>query len=318
MALTHLVKSRLPPALRALLKTGQRFGVNITPNHFYSEIADMRHLLEHDYWRKPYSMHGVLGTDIDAQAHFVQQCCEPFLDLMNNADLYTQACQRNGEPGYGPVEGLFLYAYLRRHQPRKIVQVGCGVTTALVLEAIRDETDYEPEIVCIEPYPTDFLKQLAASDAITLIPDMAQSVPIDQLVDVGSDGMLFVDSTHSLRVGSEVIRLISEVLPRLPVGARVHFHDIPFPYDFTPKILNEDLFIFREPVLLHGFLVNNSGYKIEASLAMLHHQAPEKLIHSIPAYHPLPTKNGLATSREGHFPSSIFLRVIKPELGLDV
>ena len=55
------ITSRLPRILRWMLECGQRFGVNITPNHFYSEIPDFRHLRSTDYWRKPMTMHGILG-----------------------------------------------------------------------------------------------------------------------------------------------------------------------------------------------------------------------------------------------------------------
>jgi hypothetical protein len=283
--------------------------MNVTPSHFYSDLPEMRHLRSSDYWRRPFSMEGVNGADVDEQLEFLRRCCQPYSNELQDLALYEQACIENDEPGFGPIEALVLYAYVRSRKPSPIVQIGCGVTTAIILAASRAEHDYVPQILCIDPVPTALLKRLAAQGHIQLLPKMAQTVPIETFAEVGSDGLLFIDSSHSLRVGSEVVLLINEVLPHLPAGAGVHFHDIYFPYDYSPQLLSEEIFFWRETTLLYAMLSHNPRLRIDMSLSMLHNARAEEMKALIPPYQPRPMHDGLATGA-GHYPSSCYLRVM--------
>lgn len=271
----HAIKSRLPRFLRLALRMGQRFGVNVTPRHFYSDIPDLRHLERTDYWRHPNSMYGVQGAEIEPQVAFARACCEPYAEKLQSQRIHQDAITTNGEPGYGPIESLFLYCYVRSQKPRKIIQIGCGVSTAVLLNAVSDEPDYSPSIVCIEPYPTRFLIDAQKAGRIQLIQEQAQLVELSTLTDLDDNGLFFVDSSHTVHVGSEVVRIIDEVLPRLRCGQCVHFHDVTFPYDYSPHLLADSIFFWREATLLYAFLVNNQKFTIDASLSMLHDGAQE-------------------------------------------
>lgn len=307
--ISEKLKRMLPGAMMRVNRITQRLGVNITPNHFYSDYPDFNHLENTTYWRKPYSMFGINGAETGPQLEFAKRCCEPYHGKLAENTLYDTACKANGEAGFGPAEAEFLYCYVRSEKPPVIVQVGCGVSTQLILLAIDDEPDYSPQVVCVEPFPTDNLKNLDRAGRIKLHAVMAQEVDISVLTDLGDGGLLFVDSTHSVRVGSEVIRLISEVLPRLSAGSRVHFHDICYPYDYGPSILERGLFVFREHALLYAYLVKNPSIAIEASMSMLHHAEVEAMQKLLPNYKPCKTKDGLKI-RGGHFPASTYMRVI--------
>ena len=80
--------------------------------------------------------------------------------------------------------------------------------------------------------------------------------------------LLFIDSTHAVRPGSEVNYLIHEVLPRLKPGVWVHFHDIYFPYDYARDTLDGDMLFPQESTLLYAFLTGNDHFKVEASLSI--------------------------------------------------
>src|SRR5688572_8621033 len=125
--LGHAIKSRLAPMLRFVAEQGQRLRVNIGPHHFYSEIPDFAELRRQRYRREPMSMVGVRGTDTAAQLRFVRECCLDYPAQPSCRGVYADAVARNGEPGYGPVEAMMLYCFVRTRRPAKIVQVGCGV-----------------------------------------------------------------------------------------------------------------------------------------------------------------------------------------------
>ena len=167
---------------------------------------------------------------------------------------------------------------------------------------------YKPEIICIEPFPTAYLKTLAARGDISLIPEKAQKLALDQLTGLGNNDLFFVDSTHTVKTGSEVNRIILEVLPALKSGVWIHFHDIYFPFDYGRGLLTEDLFFWSESTLLHAFLVHNQRVSVQLSLSFLHYQAPTEMQRCFPDYQPQGNDFGLRSAPEGHFPSSIFLK----------
>lgn len=296
---------------RFALEQGQKLGVSITPHHFYSDIPDFRELRRESHWKRPYSFHGVQGADMPSQLAFVRDCCTPFLDRLRQGGIHAHACAENGEPGYGPAEAAFLYAFIRRHKPARIVQVGSGVSTAVIRLAAKDE-NYSPTITCVDPYPTPYQVRMNDAGHIRLVAEKAQVVDLSVLTDMGESGFFFVDSTHTLRPGSEVTRMILEVLPRLPKSTWVHFHDIWWPYDYRPNILSDALFFWHETVLLAAFMSCNPRYAIQASLNMLHTASPatrDELRGLLVDYRPASTEAGLATS-EGDYPSSVILRAV--------
>lgn len=302
----HAIKSRIPPLIKLSIEMGQRFGVSMQPRHFYSDIPDFNALKRDDSWRRPWSMVGVRGREIGPQADFARACLEPHADRIQDANVYDEACRRNGEGGYGPVEGAFLYGLIRTKRPARIVQVGCGVATAIILQAIEHDPTYRPKMLCVEPYPTDFLRAEHKAGRIELLAERAQVTDLSRLTDLEAGDLLFIDSTHTVTPGSEVLRLFYEVLPRLKPGVMVHVHDIYLPYDYSPGILRSEFFTNRENVVLLAFLCMNSGYRILACQSMLHLEAADELRRLVPYYRPVPMDRGLYAG-EGHYPSAIYL-----------
>lgn len=296
--------------LRKAFEIGQRVGVDVLPRHFYSQVPPIRQLRVSDAWREPHTMVAVLGRELEAQLAFLRLTAPPET-VAAAADVHGDACQLNGAEGYGPIEAVVLYAFIRTRRPCRIVQVGAGVSTAIVLRAAA-EAGYTPAVTCIDPFPTQYVREQAQSGHVTLVHEPAQEVPLELLTDLDEGSLLFVDSTHTVRPGSEVNRIVLEVLPRLREGVFVHFHDITFPFDHSPGILDNDLFFWTESTLVHAFLTGNPRVKILISLSMLHHAAAPALREMIPGYRPETHVNGIATrsASGGHFPSALYLQTL--------
>lgn len=309
--LKRKVKNFSKQTLRKLFEVGQGFGVNILPLHFYSETPNIQELTQEEYWKQPRSMVGVNGAEIETQLEFVKECCSEALQERQKAgDIYSYACSENGELGYGPIEADFLFCFMYSKRPKRVVQVGCGVSTAVMMLASQ-EANYELEIICIDPYPTKFLKKSNQLGKIKLFSEKAQTVPLNILTDLGDNGMLFIDSTHTVKPGSEVNRIILEALPQLNPGSYVHFHDIYFPYDYKRELMTKDLFFPNESVLLHAFLINNPSYLLKTSLSRLHYATPNELQNLLPNYKPNLNQFGLEVEdTHAHFPSSTYLQVV--------
>lgn len=303
------IKAALPALLVKFNKLSQRFGVTVLPNHFYSEIPDFNELASTTGWRKPMSMHGIDHADEEAQLVTLEAWMDAGKAAGDVGGVHDRACEANGEGGFGPMEAQALYAFIVHEKPPKIIQVGCGVSTAIILEAAQ-AVGYKPELVCVEPYPTDVLKKFADAGKLTLHSAKAQDVAFEELAAMADGGLLFVDSTHTLRPGSEVIVLVSEILPRLSAGTWAHFHDTYFPYDYGPALLDEGVFQFRENTLLYGYLVDNARWRIEVCMSMLHHGQRDGLAGTLLGYEPMQMNDGLRAA-EGHFPASTYIRAVR-------
>ena len=163
--------------------------------------------------------------------------------------------------------------------------------------------------MCVEPYPSEFLAKEEKQGRIVLRRKKAQALEMKAVEELSSDVLFFVDSTHTLGPMGECSRIILEMLPRLKRGARVHFHDIYFPYDYDRHILDTALFFWHESVLLHAFLAYNSRFRLLTSMAMLHYSCPAQLAEYLPHYQPAANDEGLSTG-EGHSPCSAYLEVV--------
>jgi predicted O-methyltransferase YrrM len=304
------IRNALKSAWFKAFRLGQHAGFDFLPRHFYSSVPDMRHLAQTRYWRQPLEMVGVSGTDLNQQLAFVAECCTPELrEKLKTMNLMEYGTRENGEVGYGPIETDFLYCFIHTRKPPRIVQVGAGFSTAIILRAASD-AGYDVKVTVIDPFPTDYLKRMHAAGRVILIPEMAQVVDRARLTDLGDSGMLFVDSTHTVKAGSEVNRIILDILPRLNRGAFVHFHDIYFPYDYQRNLMTEALF-WSESTLLHAFLIGNAKYTIRCAQSMLHYGAGAKLRELLPNYRPQAGQDGLKSGDPGgHFPASCYLQVI--------
>ena len=295
-------------ASERMFHTFQGLGFDVLPRHFYSEIPDIGKLRRSSEWRQPYSLYGVNGVDVDEQLSWIHSVMTSDVRArLTQEDIHAYGCAENGEPGYGRVEADVLYSLVRTTKPSRIVQIGSGVSTAIMLAAA-EHAGYKPKLLCVDPFPTQYLRRAQAAGSIELLAKPVEALGWEPLLKLGQNDLFFVDSTHTLGPAGEVSRIILEMLPRLDSGVTVHFHDIYFPYDYPTDILDGALFFSHESPLLHAFLVNNQRFEILASLAMLHHQRPTQLASIVSSYMPRPMTHGLSAG-QGHFPSSIFLKV---------
>lgn len=287
----------------------QHAGVNVLPEHFYSAVPNLPDLESRQDWRKPRSMHGIGQRDLDDQLALLGDWLGPHQEILQSRSVHREGFAGGGsDGGYGEIEAEVLYGFVATNRPSRVTQVGCGVSTAIVLAAA-ERAPYKPDVACLEPYPSAWLKARHGEGRIRLVPQMAQTLDPATVADLGEGDLLFIDSTHAVKPGSEVNWLIHEVLPRLRPGVWVHFHDIYFPYDYARDTLDGDMLFPQESGLLYAFLAGNPRFRIEVGLSLLHYERPQALAALMPKYKPAPNTDGLRAG-EGHFPSACWLRVI--------
>lgn len=166
-------------------------------------------------------------------------------------------------PAYAYADGLSLYTMLRRLRPKRIVEVGSGYSSALMLDMNEFEFDHAIDLTFIEPFPELLFSFFRPEDheRTTIYPNSVQKVDESVFDALEANDILFIDSTHVAKLGSDVNFLFLEVLPRLRPGVHVHVHDIFWPFEYSPHWINEGR-AWNETYLLRALLQDNNRWEI--------------------------------------------------------
>ena len=162
-------------------------------------------------------------------------------------------------------DGIFLYCFLRHFKPSRIIEIGSGFSSAAMLDTIDAlGKDYpDSALTFIDPNPTRLLGVLRSADhdRCTILEEKIQDVPTHAFRALNSGDMLFVDSSHVYKTGSDLQHIMEKILPTLKPGTYVHFHDIFYPFEYPEKWLRDGKH-WNELYILRAFLSNNSDWKI--------------------------------------------------------
>jgi predicted O-methyltransferase YrrM len=165
---------------------------------------------------------------------------------------------------YGAFDGIMLYGMLRWLQPRRIVEVGSGFSSAAMLDVNERVLSRPAELTFIDPDMSRLRALLRETDRarVTLLEQRVQDVPLDVFAALDDRDVLFIDSSHVSKIGSDVNHLLFAVLPALRRGVRVHVHDIMGDFEY-PRVWFMEGRAWNEQYLLRAFLMYNPVFRIE-------------------------------------------------------
>lgn len=160
-------------------------------------------------------------------------------------------------------DAVFLHCMLRKYQPRRIIEVGSGFSSAVMLDTIDRFFPGSPELTFIEPYPERLRSLLRNDDSgrVTIFEKKVQEVSLEVFRSLRDGDLLFIDSSHVIKCGGDLQFLMFEVLPHLPSGVFVHFHDIFHPFEYPEEWLRQER-NWNELYLLRAFLAHNEAWEI--------------------------------------------------------
>ncbi|MEM5312030.1 class I SAM-dependent methyltransferase [Paraburkholderia sp. JHI869] len=254
-----------------------RFGEEMpwVPNgHFYSPIPP-RHEIE-AYCAEAFKSFPRTLPDIDLreeeQLKFIEVARKFYSDLPFQDDKVDGLRYQYVNQAFIYTDAIMLNAMIRHAQPRRVIEVGSGHSSCMLLDT--NELWFDNKIECsfIEPYP-ELLHSLLKPgdlDRITIYPDRVQDVPLDIYSALEPNDILFIDSTHVSRVGSDVNHILFNVLPSIKPGVIIHFHDIIYPFEYFRFWLEEGR-AWNEAYLLRAFLQNNHDYEIVMFNSFMEH-----------------------------------------------
>jgi predicted O-methyltransferase YrrM len=233
------------------------------PGHFYSPVPD------------PDEVHGDLAgerrSDPDIEGITVRADAQRALfgELAPLIDLDLVLGEAGEAPRYRPVNGSFdlldaaiATGMVRWLKPSRLIEVGSGFSSALLLDtAGRHRLDVR--FTFIEPYMDTLRSTLRSEDAdqVTLIEERVQDVDLDVFGELDAGDVLFIDSSHVVKPGSDAVHLYAEVMPRLAPGVVIHVHDIFHPFEYPPEWIAEGR-AWNEAYLLRAMLSGGDDFEI--------------------------------------------------------
>lgn len=292
--------------IRAVRACFGALGYNVVKKaDYYSTLPVLSEIEQsRERWDRPSELVG-LSVDVAQMTSTLEALAKKWENeySMEVGD-YLANTRRGFGPGYPQMDSRTLYYMLREHKPARYLEVGSGLSTYYAsLAARRNAGDGSPlGITCIEPYPFDALRTLKDFD---LVEGFVQDVPLSRFEALEDGDVLFIDSSHALKIDSDVAFLFLEVLPRLQPGVIVHIHDVHFPFN-TPYPADTWLFGERWPVywneamVVQTFLAFNSSFEVLLSTPIIRHNDESILADRFSDYLPV--------AKDPNPPSSLWLR----------
>jgi hypothetical protein len=180
--------------------------------------------------------------------------------------------------GSFPFQDAFsLYAMIRHWKPDRIIEVGCGASSCVIIdscEALKPDT----RITFVEPYPDLLLKYVRPEDHshFQIKKEFVQDVPLELFKTLEENDILFIDTSHVSKLGSDVNFIFFEILPALKKGVIIHFHDIFYPFEYPKEWIFSGTF-WNEAYLLRAFLMFNRDFEILMFTGYLNHVFPDEI-----------------------------------------
>jgi len=244
------------------------FHVHITPVGYYSPIPNTCKLNE-EIFEKIYDDKG-LDLNVSEQMQNLSEIFPKYLaEYTPSANL-----------GLTLVDSFILYAMIREKKPGLVVEVGSGDSTKIALQALERNFNggLKTEFIAIEPYPKKHLRTIS-KNYFKLVEKEVQNIEVERL---NSADLLFIDSSHVSKIGSDVNYEILELVPNLKKGAIIHWHDIMFPTNYWRDWTLRGNMFWNESYMLHAFLLFNDSFRVIWASRYMQIYHSEKMVAQFP------------------------------------
>jgi len=252
------------------------WGYHIRPIHYYEPIPDFRTVKREQVDRR--------RTPIGIEFRWEEQ-----LKLLRQLTFKYEKELRNlsrdsfnfDNDYFGGIDAALYYSLIRHLAPKRVIEIGSGQSTRIAnLAFTRNQAEDKPgRLTCIEPNPERLVGQELE---IELLQQRVEEIPRDYFACLEANDILFIDSTHTVKFGSDVCYEFLEILPTLKPGVWVHVHDIFFPNDYPAEWILERRLALNEQYLLEAFLSFSNAYSVELANHWLSLDYPDALTALFP------------------------------------
>jgi hypothetical protein len=231
------------------------------PGHWHSPLPDLDEVRRRDaqLFTSPPTLPGI-DLRADAQLGLLEDFAPLAAEMPFAMEAKDGLRYQLRNKWFANGDGVILYCMLRKLRPSRYVEIGSGWSSALALDVNDLYFDRSMKFTFIEPQPARLQSLLRPGDDSRVCLIEAPLFAAGKL-DVGPGDVLFIDSSHVSRIGSDVNQLFLEVIPSLPPGVHVHIHDIFYPFEYPRKWVYRGR-AWNESYLLRALLTGNDGLQI--------------------------------------------------------
>jgi predicted O-methyltransferase YrrM len=264
------------PYIKALQRENHDLKKNsfFLPGHFYSPVISIEDIKNRSaaIWKKN-EPDGIPGIDLNVNEQ---------KDLIENLTLYYKDLPyekgNNSKTRYyfennyfSYTDGIVLYSMIRHFKPKRIIEIGSGFSSAIMMDTNEMFFTNKINLTFIEPNPDRLNSLLSKKDKKQnlLKQSDVQNVSLDEFKKLNARDILFVDSSHVVKTGSDVNYILFEIMPILKSGVLIHFHDVFYPFEYPKKWVFEGR-NWNEDYFLKAFLMYNNSFKITLFVHYLH------------------------------------------------
>lgn len=240
----------------------------VPPGHYYSPICDTSQLNRASF-EEGIRARKITGIDMrrEEQKKLFLDLAKHFPKVVFAKDPTPGARYHSNNDFYNVGDGTVLASLIRELKPKRIVEVGSGFSSAVMLDtldAMASESGHSCHCTFVEPYPHRLRGVLKDADyqAVTIIEDNVQNVDPSVFSQLERGDILFLDTTHIFKTGSDVIHEVFEILPYLASGVIVHFHDFFYNFEYPAQWVFDHNRSWNEIYLIRAFLSYNDQFEI--------------------------------------------------------
>jgi predicted O-methyltransferase YrrM len=200
------------------------------PGHYYSPIVDVESIKAKEMEIWPQIPHVPAEIDLNAnqQLELLHKLEKFYNDFPYRKDAKDGLRYTLVNSFFDPLDAITLYSFIRHLRPKKIIEVGSGFSSAVMLDTNDNFNNKSIRLTFIEPFPERLNNLFRSGDqeVSTIIEKDLQDVPLEIFTSLKKNDILFIDSTHVCKTGSDLNYLFFQILPVLNKGVIIHFHDV--------------------------------------------------------------------------------------------
>jgi hypothetical protein len=252
-------RDRLSHAWRDLRYAREHGVLNVMPpGHYHSPVPALDEVPENLFGPRE-DMPGI-DFRVESQLELASALAPYAREIPFRDEPVDGLRYRLSNPFFYKTDGLVYYCLLRHWRPNRIVEVGSGFSTALALDTAERFSDVSPTVTAIDPNPERLRSLVRPGDRVEIVEAPVQAVDRSVFDQLAAGDILFIDSSHVTKIGSDVNLLFLEILPRLPSGVRVHVHDMFYP-EYPRQFVHGGMH-WNEAYLVRALLTNSTWLRI--------------------------------------------------------
>jgi predicted O-methyltransferase YrrM len=257
------------PGLGGVISSIGKFKTRVPAGHFYSPIVSVSEIREREaeiYGKVPRELPGI-DLQEEKQVQLMKRFATdyyPAIPFSNEASADLRYYYKNKY--FIHADATTLYCMIRHFKPKRVIEAGSGFSSAVMLDTNDRFMNSQVKFTFIEPYPDRLYSLLHESDHTnsSILVKKLQEVPVAYFEQLEANDILFIDSSHVSKTGSDVNYFLFDIFPRLKPGVIIHVHDVFYPFEYPKEwvIDGNGRFGWNEAYLLRAFLMYQKQFEI--------------------------------------------------------